>query len=141
MSKIIQPGDKIFLLLSPNHKDKYRYVEGVVKEISNDIGRSKVTLNLINLDDIYKVPRSKRLGIDDLTHLCITVTYGEHSCTYINNESKITKLYTENELDKLIEDVNNLNDILEVRRLHKQIVQEYIDTKLENWNYRGDINV
>lgn len=121
-----------------NRGYKYRYYKGNVYAITNwnyGLGCEGRHPNELDLDNI---PESLE------RRLSVSVKYTKNNGnqdTAIVKATNIYRIYLLNELDRLEEDIRNLNEIYDLKLQQKRLLQNYIDKKLENWNYRGEINL
>lgn len=126
MIRKICNGDVVYLILSPNsYVKEYRYVKCKVKVIYY---RGSTQKDFVEWDS-DNIPMEYRLTLTNL----------DNEKLYYTNKY-LDKIYFEDELDKLNEDIQNLNKITQFKQKQKEEFKKYIKGEFPNWEYRSIIN-
>ena len=125
MIRQLKNKDVIYLIMSPNNYIKeYRSVKCRVRNIYY---RGSTQKDFVEWET-GNIPLDYRLSL---------VNCEDEKKFYCNKH--LDKIYFEDELDKLEEDICNLNKILVFKEKQKEELQDYIN-KFTGWNYRSKIN-
>lgn len=116
----------------------YRYYKCNVYNITDwtkSIHNEERYLNSILLSEVSS-------KYDNNVSVNIEYTYNDNiRRANVKLKTELKRIYFEDELDILEEDIENLNEILEFKKQQKQLLKKYINKKLETWNYRGEISI
>ena len=127
MNRIIKKDDEVYLVLTPNnYVREYRCVRCKIKAMYY---RGSTQKDVIEYDD-EKPPYDYR----------ITLYNSESPKTYYCNKH-LDKIYFEDTISQMVEDMTNLNKILEYKTYQKQELRDYIQKEFPNWKYRGELNI
>ena len=126
MNRRLNVGDTIYIIMTPNNAiNNYRSIKCNVKRI---FYLGSTPKEYVEYDD-ENVSRDYRL----------TVTNVENPKMFYTKKY-LDKIYYEDELDKMEEDINNLNKILEFKQKQKQELGDYIKKEFPNWKYKGELS-
>lgn len=129
MNRTIKLGDKVYLLLSPSNKDRgYRKLYCTISSIW---GTGHFRVNELEYDDN---------DIELMKKVQISVKPVEVPEKYYTSKH-LDKIYFEDELEQLEQDIENLNQILEFKVKQKEELRDYISNNFKNWNYKGTITI
>lgn len=129
MIRNIKIGDIIYLLMSPTNKVKeYYYTKCKVTRICID--------KVYSLDSI-EIDTTSFSSLDNIT---FGLTNVDNTHKYYCNKH-ISKLYFDDELDSLNQDIVNLNKILKYKEKQKNELKEYVDKEFPAWEYRGNLSI
>ena len=127
MNRVLNIGSIVYLLLPPNNQKKqYRYVKCTVN-----------SLYLNNFEEVYSI---EYFTTAIPMEYKVTLRKFDEKKSYFCGKH-LDKIYYEDELSQLNEDIDNLNKILEFKQKQKDELKQYIDTEFTNWNYRSKINI
>lgn len=145
MDKIINENDIIYIVYPPNgHIKNYRYYKCKVTNIQKGWGLEKTRPGNRTHYSTYNLKDLKQY--EDLSHSqkkCLLIIGIEYKIddkvitNFIQLNKDMDKLYLEDELDIVKQDVDNLNKILELKTKQKEELNKYIKELLISWNYRG----
>ena len=126
MIKRLDKNTIVYVILTPNNsKKEYRCVKCKVKTIYY---RGSTQKDYVEYDT-QNIPYDYR----------VTLYNAEDGKTFYYNKH-LDKIYFEDEMTQLTEDMLNLNKILDYKQKQKQELKDYIQKEFQKWNYRGTIN-
>ena len=139
-NKILNVGDQVYILFNPcGNELRYRYYLATILsiEVLGDWEKTEEqvdNIQIINTEDNIVLAK----------HLRIRFEY------YLNNVRQwislvmwkdFNRVYLLEEKEELDKDIEKLNEILNLKRKYKQMLQNQINDMLQNWNYRGIIKI
>lgn len=139
-NKILNIGDQVYILFNPcGNELGYRYYLATILsiEVLGDWEKTEEQVDnvqIINTEDNIVLAK----------HLRIRFEY------YLNNVRQwvslvmwkdFNRVYLLEEKEELDKDIEKLNEILNLKRKYKQMLQNQINDMLQNWNYRGIIKI
>lgn len=127
MNRKLDKDTIVYVVLSPNNsKKEYRCVKCKVKTIYY---RGSTQKDYVEYDT-QNIPYDYRVTLHNVE---------DEKVFYYNKH--LDKIYFEDEIPQLTEDMLNLNKILDFKQKQKQETLNYIKKEFPNWKYRGKINV
>ena len=139
-NKILHVGDEIFIMFSLCGNDLgYRYYPATILSISIlgqwNVPKENVdSIRILNIDN----------DIVQLSQFSLKLEYylnNVRQWTFLTMWKDFSKLYLPEEKDILESDIKKLNEILNMKKIYKEKLQEEINKKLKNWDYRGTIKI
>ena len=127
MNRVVKKGDEVYLVLTPNnYVREYRCVRCKIKSMYY---RGSTQKDVIEYDD-EKPPYDYKITLYNI----------ESPKTYYCSKH-LDKIYFEDTISQMVEDITNLNKILEYKTYQKQELRDYIQKEFPNWKYRGKLNI
>lgn len=127
MNRKLVKDSEVYLVLAPNNYIReYRCVKCKVKSMYY---RGSTQKDVIEYDD-EKPPYDYRITLYNI----------EDPKSYYCNKH-LDKIYFEDDITQMVEDITNLNKILDFKQKQKQELKDYVHNEFPKWKYKGDLNI
>ena len=122
----ISTGDVVYVMLSPNNSiQEYRCAKCIVKTIYYRGSSQRESVEW----DTDNIPLEYRLCLKNFDNEKVIYT-----------RKHLDKIYLEDELNSMAEDIINLNKLLAFKKQQREELKKYIKNEFPKWKYRSKIN-
>lgn len=139
-NKILHVGDEVFILFNPCGNDLgYRYYPATILSIKvigewNQTDEEVDSVQILETQDDIVLAKQFNIKLEYYLN-------NVRQWTSLSMWKDFNKMYLLEEKDILENDIKNLNEILELKRSYKCMLQDKVNDMLQNWNYRGIIKI